>query len=245
MNKDQRKQFLSSMLKTNQNNNFKQPLGRKQQQGQPNQQLMGNMPMNNMMKPGGMLPMGMPNQQMMNQMRMPNQPMMGNKLPMGGMQGMNMPMGGMQGMNMPMGMHPGMTNMNQMPNVKNLPNNNLPNNNNPINRNPNQNLMQNNNQQKPQQNQNNNQQDWNNKKASFNKKHYDSLSSQQEKCQYLGEIFWPYVAMKDPELKRKITGFMIWNFDHNELINAIHDEKKLEEIFNKSRKTVQQSGGSK
>jgi len=42
--------------------------------------------------------------------------------------------------------------------------------------------------------------------------------------------------MKDPELKRKITGFMIWNFDHNELISAIHDEKKLEEIFNKSIK---------
>jgi len=181
MNKDQRKQFLNSMLKTNQNNNFKQPMGRKQQGQQQNQQLMGNMPMNNMMKPG-MLPMGMHNQPMMNPMRMQNQPMMGNKLPMGGMQGMNMPMGGMQGMNMPMGMHPGMTNMNQMPNVKNLPNNNLPMNNNPMNRGPNPNIMPNNNnnnqkqpyqqpQQNQNQNQNNSQQDWNSKKASFNKKH--------------------------------------------------------------------------
>jgi len=32
---------------------------------------------------------------------------------------------------------------------------------------------------------------------------------------------------------------MIWNFDHKELIQAINDEKKLEEIFEKSKKTVQ------
>jgi len=54
----------------------------------------------------------------------------------------------------------------------------------------------------------------------------------------MGEIFWPYVAAKEPELKRKITGFMIWNFDHKDLIQAIKDDKKLEEIFEKSKKTV-------
>jgi len=40
-------------------------------------------------------------------------------------------------------------------------------------------------------------------------------------------------------MKRKITGFMIWNFDHAELIEAIFNDKKLEEIFEKSKKTVQ------
>jgi len=40
-------------------------------------------------------------------------------------------------------------------------------------------------------------------------------------------------------MKRKITGFMIWNFDHLELIEAIYNDKKLEEIFEKSKKTVQ------
>ena len=38
-------------------------------------------------------------------------------------------------------------------------------------------------------------------------------------------------------MKRKITGFMIWNFDHLELIEAIYNDKKLEEIFEKSKKT--------
>jgi len=47
------------------------------------------------------------------------------------------------------------------------------------------------------------------------------------------------VASRDPELKRKITGFMIWNFEHSELIKAIKDEKLLNEIFEKSKKTVQ------
>lgn len=60
----------------------------------------------------------------------------------------------------------------------------------------------------------------------------------EEKCQYLGEIFWPFVALRDPELKRKITGFMIWNFDHEELIKAISDENKLEEIYSKSKKAI-------
>jgi len=45
--------------------------------------------------------------------------------------------------------------------------------------------------------------------------------------------------VREPEMKRKITGFMIWNFDHQELIEAIFNEKKLEEIFEKSKKTVQ------
>jgi len=39
-------------------------------------------------------------------------------------------------------------------------------------------------------------------------------------------------------MKRKITGFMIWNFDHEELIQAITDEKKLEEIYLKSEKSI-------
>lgn len=64
------------------------------------------------------------------------------------------------------------------------------------------------------------------------------MKSTQDKCQYLGEIFWPYVAQREPELKRKITGFMIWNYDHKDLIQAINDPKKLEEIFDKSKKTV-------
>merc|ERR1719473_1057622 len=33
--------------------------------------------------------------------------------------------------------------------------------------------------------------DWNNKKKSFSQEHFDSLKNTQEKCQYLGEIFWP------------------------------------------------------
>jgi hypothetical protein len=45
--------------------------------------------------------------------------------------------------------------------------------------------------------------------------------------------------VREPEMKRKITGFMIWNFDHAELIEAIFNDKKLEEIFEKSKKTVQ------
>jgi len=32
---------------------------------------------------------------------------------------------------------------------------------------------------------------------------------------------------------------MIWNFDHKELINAIKDDTLLNEIFEKSKKTVQ------
>jgi len=44
--------------------------------------------------------------------------------------------------------------------------------------------------------------------------------------------------LRDPELKRKITGYMIWNFDHEELIKAITDEKKLEEIYSKSKNVV-------
>jgi len=51
--------------------------------------------------------------------------------------------------------------------------------------------------------------------------------------------------MKEPELKRKITGFMIWNFDHKELIDAIYNEQKLEEIFEKSKRTVISSGSNK
>jgi len=47
------------------------------------------------------------------------------------------------------------------------------------------------------------------------------------------------VAAREPEMKRKITGFMIWNFEHKDLIQAITDEAKLEEIFEKSKKTVQ------
>jgi len=44
------------------------------------------------------------------------------------------------------------------------------------------------------------------------------------------------VAAKDPENKRKITGFMIWNFEHSELIKAIKDDKLLSDIFEKSKK---------
>jgi len=35
---------------------------------------------------------------------------------------------------------------------------------------------------------------------------------------------------------------MIWNFEHKDLIQAIKDDKKLEEIFEKSKKTVQNTG---
>jgi len=33
--------------------------------------------------------------------------------------------------------------------------------------------------------------EWRQKKQSFSINHFNNLSSQQEKCQYLGEIFWP------------------------------------------------------
>jgi len=46
------------------------------------------------------------------------------------------------------------------------------------------------------------------------------------------------VASREPELKRKITGFMIWNFEHKDLISAITDDKLLNDIFEKSKKTV-------
>lgn len=234
MNKDQRKQFLSSMLKTNQNNSYKQPIGRsKPMMGNPMQQGMMNPMMggNKMMMQPQMMQGG--NKMMMQPQMMMGNPgmMLGNKMP-------NMPMN-MQGMQPNMNMQP---NMKQMQGVKNMPNmpmnmqgqmpqmNNRPMNMNNMGQMP---MGGQGVQSKPQN------QDWKSKKETFSKKHYDSLTSQQDKCQYLGEIFWPYVAMKDPDLKRKITGFMIWNFDHNELISAIHDEKKLEEIFNKSKKTVQ------
>lgn len=93
--------------------------------------------------------------------------------------------------------------------------------------------------QRPQQvPQTNTTENWNEKKKSFNRAFYDTLPSREEKSQYLGEIFWPFVALRNPELKRKITGFMIWNFDHEELIKAINDEAKLEEIYLKSKKSV-------
>lgn len=243
MNKDQRKQFLSSMLKTNQNNSYKQPIGRaKPMMGGPmNPGMMGgphNMMGNKQMMGGPMNPGMMPNKGMMGMnpgmMGMNPGMMMGNKMgnmptmPMN-MQGMQPNMGGMQPnmqkmqgvKNMPMNMNQGGMQQPMRPNMGGMPNMGQQQMGNPS-------L-----QQKPQN------QDWKTKKDAFSKKHYDSLQSQQDKCQYLGEIFWPYVAMKDPDLKRKITGFMIWNFDHNDLISAIHDEKKLEEIFNKSKKTVQ------
>eukprot|EP00801_Mesodinium_rubrum_P007780 Mrub_07793.p1 GENE.Mrub_07793~~Mrub_07793.p1 ORF type:complete len:153 (+),score=28.46 Mrub_07793:365-823(+) len=81
--------------------------------------------------------------------------------------------------------------------------------------------------------------DYNNKKKRFSQEHFDSLKNTQEKCQYLGGIFWPYVAVREPEMKRKITRFMIWKINHQELIDAIFNDQKLEEIFEKSKKTVQ------
>lgn len=115
--------------------------------------------------------------------QMPNMPMPNNmQMPMG--MPMNMPPMGMQGMPQMGGMQ--QTQMRAMKGVRN------PQNLNPSNQPPNIHNLQ--------QNSNNAQTDnWDAKKKSFNHKYFNTLQRQEEKCQYLGEIFWPYVALRDPE----------------------------------------------
>jgi hypothetical protein len=245
MSKEQRKQMLNNSVQNKNNQRFMGQQGGNFNSNFNNQQRMphqmgGMMPMNHQMgqmnqmggpMKQGMMPQGMPMQGM--PMNMMNKGMPGMQ---GGPQGMmrmpgQMP-GGMPGQmpggmpgQMPGGMQPNMMQgMKMMQGVRNPQTLNQP----PMMGQPQQP------QQQPKQ-----QDDWKIKRDSFSIDHFNTLKSTQDKCQYLGEIFWPYVASKEPELKRKITGFMIWNFDHKDLIEAIKNEDKLNEIFEKSKKTVQ------
>merc|ERR1712166_488166 len=199
MGKEQRKHQLNSTVKANTHNRGQynpmqqQNMGQHQRMNGMQQQGMGNMRNQQGMQ---QMPKGMP------------QGMQGMPQQMQGMPQQGMPQGMPQGMQMPNMMPKGSNGMQMMNGVRNAHSNM-----------PGMQMQQQNKMMSSQSNQMND--DWINKKKSFSQDHFDSLKNTQEKCQYLGEIFWPYVAVREPEMKRKITGFMIWNFDHAELIDAI------------------------
>jgi len=194
MNKEQRKHVLNNQVKTN---HQQQRFGMGHMGGMP-PMMQGMQPG---MQPGMQLNFQQQQQRGMPQMMqgMPHQ--MGQK-PMNGKPMANMPMGGqpmrMGGQPMMQGMQPGM----QHGMVKPMPSNNgmqmMPGVRNPQQIHGGQGMHQQQQQQPQQQPQqkladqtNQMKDDWEAKRASFSLDYFNGLKSTQDKCQYLGEIFWP------------------------------------------------------